>query len=478
MSRNTGESPMDFEWGNGTGAIDGRSPFAQVSSNAQRFPQSASKKSEQYAGGTGFASGRTLMGGQGTHSAYDSPSKLRTMGSSPSKPLPPTPAFNTLFNTPRKPRPEVDDSSAGETPRSPERGNDSDATPDIVNNRSALTMFDNASAPAIAGAEQGRRSPTKERPQPDRRDSMIWRLVAKTKNTFHSPGRGELPRSEHTGAIEKKRAKKRKRDVDRRVARRRRHSMSDSGDEQDQPPKSPRKRSGHNPPPEKEPHWISNLFTFIGQHPSVPHILSYYAQFMFNVFLLGCCGYLIYCFWSAVQGDVDKKSYEAIADVLADMARCANDYEKNNCAPATRMPALEVMCQAWDKCMKRDPNKIGRARVSAHTFAEIFNSFVEPISWKAMAFTTILVFGCFGISNMVSRYRQRHEFVDRPANETFSSGIWFLPQQGSAISTAQLRVWIWLQWTSTAYTAAHVQRAGWSVLPWDAVAYASAGVGL
>lgn len=33
------ESGMDFQYDNRTGPMDGRSPFAQVAHNAQRFPQ-------------------------------------------------------------------------------------------------------------------------------------------------------------------------------------------------------------------------------------------------------------------------------------------------------------------------------------------------------------------------------------------------------------------------------------------------------
>ena len=88
---------------------------------------------------------------------------------------------------------------------------------------------------------------------------------------------------------------------------------------------------------------------------------------------------------------------------MADMAVCAQQYQANNCEPERRAPALETICSNWEKCMKRDPNKVARAQVSAHTFAQIFNSFVEPISYKAMLFTAILVFGCFGISNFVRK---------------------------------------------------------------------------
>jgi hypothetical protein len=126
------------------------------------------------------------------------------------------------------------------------------------------------------------------------------------------------------------------------------------------------------------------MFTFIAQHPTVPHILSFYAQLIFNIFLLGGCIYMIYCFWAAVQGDVDKKSHEAMADIMVEMAACAKSYRENRCDPSMRLPALETVCNNWDKCMNQDPTRVGRAKVSAHTFAEIFNSFVEPISWKAM----------------------------------------------------------------------------------------------
>lgn len=63
---------------------------------------------------------------------------------------------------------------------------------------------------------------------------------------------------------------------------------------------------------------------------------------------------------------------------------CSKEYLENRCAPNTRVPAMEKACVAWEKCMNRDPTVVGRARVSAETFAEIINSFIEPISYKTM----------------------------------------------------------------------------------------------
>ncbi|KAF7185710.1 Nucleus export protein brr6 [Pseudocercospora fuligena] len=380
MSQRGNEMGMDFEWQNKTGAMDERSPFAQVSQNAQRLNTPSKRRYN-----TGF----------------DSPSKnfasFASLQQSSNKPLPKAPAaFNSLYNTPRKQNIDIDDSSAGETPKSPERDVDSDATPDM-GLRNPFGRLDAATQPVMPGAER-ERSPVKDRPQQLRRES--WWGKIKTKM---SPGRGEIARPEHSGAIEKRTKKKRENQLQRQASRRRRHSVSDSGEDSEMPTKSPRKVSGKHKDgrgDESKPHWISNLFTFIAQHPTVPHILSFYAQLAFNVFLLAGCGYLVYSFWSAVQGDVDKKSHEAMADIMAEMAECARQYTNNNCHPSKRMPALETVCKGWQRCMEQDPHKVGRAKVSAHTFAEIFNSFVEPISWKAMAFTFLLVFGCFATTNL------------------------------------------------------------------------------
>jgi hypothetical protein len=34
--------------------------------------------------------------------------------------------------------------------------------------------------------------------------------------------------------------------------------------------------------------------------------------------------------------------------------------------------------------MNRDPTSVGRARIGAEMVAEVFNGFVEPISWKTL----------------------------------------------------------------------------------------------
>ena len=73
--------------------------------------------------------------------------------------------------------------------------------------------------------------------------------------------------------------------------------------------------------------------------------------------------------------------------MLAENAVCAREYRANSCDPPSgRVPAMDSICDSWEKCFRRDPLLAGRARMGAQTFAEIFNAFVEPISLKTMIF--------------------------------------------------------------------------------------------
>lgn len=355
------------------------------------------------------------------------------------KPLPPRPAFNALYSTPRKLDQDLDDSSAGETPRSPDRGNDSDApTPENAGNSSALTKFDFTKLPSLKPmersrekeAESGKSSPKrekKERPDVgDRRDSWLVGQLSKMKHKLYSPGRGEVPRgNEEHRVMEKRIHKKRSRHLGRdnggvhivsRRTRRRGSSISSTGtvddryddDETDTyntrhrttSRKTSRQKDPHpgsdvfppapqqaNPPStSNEGNWLSRTFTFIASHPTVPHILSFYAQLAFNLFLLSFLAYLLWSFYAAVRTDIDNNSHAATAEILAEMAVCTENFKMNRCdrEGGGRVPAMERVCEEWARCMSRDAKAVGRARVGAKTVAEVVNGFVEGISWKAM----------------------------------------------------------------------------------------------
>lgn len=132
------------------------------------------------------------------------------------------------------------------------------------------------------------------------------------------------------------------------------------------------------------PGFIPSVFTFVDSHPNLPQILSFYSQFLLNLFIVFFMMYLVYSFWSTIRSDVDLRSREVAADTLAAIAVCAREFEENRCERSMRVPAMEIMCNFWEKCVNQDPSKVARAMVSANTFAEILNNFVEPITAKTM----------------------------------------------------------------------------------------------
>jgi len=448
---------MDFEYHNGTGPIDARSPFAQVSGNHQR-PSADSMDIDD-----GFDLKRSILyhfrisrlksdSKVDTRAAFASPTRSRasptrpaqsqaailsttgrTTNTSPTKSLTGAAPFvlkpHSIFATPAGARTRAVDmmdaeSTDGETPKSIDQSSilDSDATPDIsvLNFRNVTPKFDVPEVPDFRSKRQQSASPTKTKFRQEngedlgksRRDSWWGRLMSSTS----SPGRGEVPRGLHSEKSAKKVQKKRRGDTVRQLMRIRKDEIkdedlddtiaSDTDDSRQTRAKSSKRwiatlrrdkdiyanissaptlndhDTNNNPPTQR--HSLYTFFEFLTQHPSLPQILSWYAQLLFNFCILSFFIYLIYSFYRTVISDVDKKSSEVVADLMVEMAICARQYTDNRCAPDTRVPAMEMVCNNWEKCMNRDTKALGRARISVSAWAEIFNALIEPISWKAM----------------------------------------------------------------------------------------------
>ncbi|KAL3417140.1 nuclear envelope protein [Phlyctema vagabunda] len=213
--------------------------------------------------------------------------------------------------------------------------------------------------------------------------------------TGSSPGRGDLRRGKYANAIVNKVRKRKRLERDYALVGVRRGSESESDDEDTRP------RSRHRSTKSNAPGWFGSILSGIESRPQLPDILSYWAQLALNVFLIGILIYAIVSFYLTIRLDVEKAAQEEVASVMAEIEVCTRDYLENRCGPDLRLPAMKAVCENWEACMNKDPKQVGRARVSAHTFAQIFNSFIEPISWKAMIFSSVLVVACFSVNNMV-----------------------------------------------------------------------------
>ena len=200
---------------------------------------------------------------------------------------------------------------------------------------------------------------------------------------FSTLGRGEVGRRSHFAVTRSKgkTQKRRKRDVDPDVRSTPQRSSNNSDYEE---------RSGRSEGTQRNfktaqrMGFIPSVLTFIDAHPGLPNTLSYYVQFLLNFFLALCVMYVLYGIFSTISNDITERAMMESSEILAEMAVCAREFKENKCERDSRVPAMETVCDNWERCMQRDPYKVGRSRLSAGMFAEIVNSFIEPISLKAM----------------------------------------------------------------------------------------------
>ncbi len=360
MDRRGYESPMDFEW-HSQGPIDPTSPFYQLTQK-----QGQRRTYSQHANITDEIVLTPCVGG------FDSPVRPENMQQSNRSSFttshstnPPPPFRNPSFVTPRKPfDPELFSEASG-ADSSPAENADAEDTPDLPKSSKSMAAF-----------TSGR---TEKKP-----------IFGKYGLNFtgNSPGRGELRRGRYGEAVVQKVRKRKRLERDYALVNHHRRGSWESDTESDAGRYRERRHgSNHSEPPQQPPvpkGWLSEFLSGIESRPTLPYVLSYYAQLILNWFVVFFVIYLVWNFFLTIRADVDKASETAAAEVLAEMAFCASQYTENRCGKDMRVPAMEPMCQNWETCMNKDPTKVGRARISAHTFAEIFNSFVEPISWKAM----------------------------------------------------------------------------------------------
>lgn len=304
----------------------------------------------------------------GPASALDSPSKpflpaLRAAENQtylfPSTPAGKPQFRNTSFTTPQK---TIDmDFSSGPEQSSP-AGADTEDTPDPPA-RSGLSKSVGIMIP-FEGSKAGKKLP-----------------ALGLYDKYTGSGRGEIPRKGYTEKVVQKVHKRRRQNADRDVRQASRRSSNDL-DSEERPSSS--EGSQQKPPSVQRLNFIPSVLTFIDAHPNLPSTLSYYVQFILNCFFAFCMMYVLYGVYSTINNDIDERVMMESSEIFAEMAACAHEFQANRCERHTRVPAMETVCNNWEKCMQRDPYKVGRSRLSAGMFAEIFNSFIEPISLKAI----------------------------------------------------------------------------------------------
>lgn len=305
---------------------------------------------------------------------FDSPKKpsMSTLPNSQAYALPTTPLMKSLpqfrnpsFTTPRKTF-DTDFSSGPENQSSPLADNEDTPEPPsrsgMPNTNGAMVQFGGI-----------------------RSESKPYAMGIFGKHTTPATlARSDVAlRKSHTDAIARRAHKRRRRDLDRDVRLVRRRPSDESDYEEESEGRNSGGPSQLAPAPQ-EIGLIPSVLTFMEAHPNLPDVLSRYAQFLLNLFFVSLLIVIMYCSWATIRSDVDEASREVAAETMAEMVLCTREFKANKCDSVDRVPAMESMCNSWEKCMNRDPTMVGRARVSAQTFAEIITSFADRISYKTM----------------------------------------------------------------------------------------------
>jgi hypothetical protein len=404
---------MDFEWTNQTGPIDSQSPFLAASQQKKRkspgpsfaFGQDTHGNAQPLTSGPSF-------GQPGPHSVLDSPSKngfatpnrlrdpdnrMTYFSRDPSKPLPTTPASSVPAHiqpspwSMRTPSHDIDFSSGGETPGTPQVDSDP-GTPD-TQLASKMGRMGNGDAKGGRRDSWFKRtfmstpSPTKERER-ERDKDVSQKYYSKKAENRIVKRRSERSRS-------KKRATTHDDDD---------HDDSDNGQRR---PQVPPKEAG--PVQQTLAMNVGGFLSWVEAHPNLPSVLSYYLQLTVNMFLGSLFIYIVYSAWAGVMTDVDIESSKHASEVMVEIAACALEYNRNRCRPEEVVPAMEKACGVWETCMSRDPKKVARATVTAKTFAMIFNSFVEEFSYKSMV--CCILFSALAIA-LHRRTHQQREHIE------------------------------------------------------------------
>ncbi|KAF2712251.1 hypothetical protein K504DRAFT_464331 [Pleomassaria siparia CBS 279.74] len=377
-------TPMDYEWQDNKGPVDPKSPWITAVPQQQPIKKRSHTALESPSKNIGFSTPNRPQ--------LREPHNERYLFSQQSKSQPSIPVHFQPQSPwqPRTPSNIVDCSSGGETPNTPGFNDDSDAaTPD--------TQFAHKMGRLMEGD-------TEKSPKKGRR-SFLGTLFKSKSSSILSPTKEESAKyysKKAENRVVKRRAKSRKAIV---------RDEYDSDTEMHD--------SASNPMPQAQEGMAvgaAAFFHWIEAHPNLPSVLSFYLQLLVNLFLGFAFMYVLYAAWCGIMNDVNLESQKSMVEIMVEIGACAKDYTQNRCAPETRVPHMEMVCNNWEKCMQRDPKKVARASVTARTFAMIFNSFVEEFSYKSMIFTVLIIFGGFNLSNwafgLIRQKTSPHQYSD------------------------------------------------------------------
>ena len=201
-----------------------------------------------------------------------------------------------------------------------------------------------------------------------------------------------IRRVNNAGALNRPNKRKRRDlnlDTDKQITRR---GSGDSDYDTSRPSSSEGSFKQKPQPSIKEVGTIPAILAFIHNHPNLPHILSYYGETILNWFIVAMVMFAIVTCWRTIRNDVDLKAQEAAGGIIQEIYACREQFINHGCNNRASLgPSFMKVCDEWEACMNRDAMAIARGKISAHTFAEILNEFIEPLSYKFIVSALLFV---------------------------------------------------------------------------------------
>lgn len=145
------------------------------------------------------------------------------------------------------------------------------------------------------------------------------------------------------------------------------------------------------------------------------YALVSYLQLLLNSLTLLVIFSFLTLFVRAVKSDLRSAWQHTKEEFDFESSKCRSQYLANNCGPETVVPALEHLCNEWEKCMNRNNDIFFRARstITASMFGDIINSFIEPLGWKTLIVISIgLAIWCFS-SNFILGYARAKTYYSK-----------------------------------------------------------------
>lgn len=129
-----------------------------------------------------------------------------------------------------------------------------------------------------------------------------------------------------------------------------------------------------------------------------PKIIAEYIQLSLNILITLFILYFVMHLFLMLKNDVQSKINQIVRFEINKVKICEKNYLQNQCDPALRVPALEELCSEWFECINNGnilTNKsyysFKSAKLWVQTIAEIINTFVDEIKFKAFAFLLISI---------------------------------------------------------------------------------------